>query len=183
MFDFALQVHGEALAPAQPCQPGEEYDLTTAEAQIMAACDLIADAKVANFRLICGGEQPWPVDVRTDLSVFLDQIPGLLRSLREKEPSFRLSMYEQGIETILIFSRLGDALQVRCEPLVAGTALRFGAKDERVEVKTFVNLVLEVVKSFVESCERVCPALLDRSEINEWRRTIERQMAELLGHG
>lgn len=179
MFELALQIHPDALAAAQPGQPGDEYELETVEAQLMAACELIADAGVADFRLLCCGEHPWPVDVRTDLSVFLEQLPGLLQALMEGSPSFRLRMYEQGIETVLAFTRAGGLLQVRCEPLLAGGENRFGTHGESLGVQMLVHSMAGVLSAFIQCCERVCPQLLMRTELTDWRRLVEEQMAQL----
>src|SRR6185503_18749768 len=106
------QIQRESLEAAQPGQVSADYELSTAEAQLMAACELMADAAVADFRLSCCGERSWPVDVRTDLSVFLGQSVGMLQALVDEAPSFRLEMYEQGIETALVFRLMGDRLHV-----------------------------------------------------------------------
>lgn len=47
MFELALLIHPDALAAARPGQPGDEYELDTVESQLMAACERIADAGVA----------------------------------------------------------------------------------------------------------------------------------------
>ncbi|MFL5358998.1 hypothetical protein [Archangium sp.] len=179
MFELALQIHPDALAAAQPGQPGDEYELETAESQLMAACELLADAGVADFRLLCCGEQPWPVDVRTDLSVFLEQLPGLLQALREEGSCFRLRMYEQGIETVLAFTRAGGLLRIRCEPLLPGSENRWSAHDESLEVRVLVHSVAGVLAAFVQCCAHVCPPLLMHAELTGWRRLVEDQLARL----
>ncbi len=73
MFELTVQLHPSALSTALPTQTGDDSELETAEAQLMTACEFIADARVADFRLLCCGEHPWPVDVRTDLSILLEQ--------------------------------------------------------------------------------------------------------------
>jgi len=181
MFELTLQLHPSALATAQPGQPGDEYELETVEAQLMAACELIADASVADFQLRCCGEHSWPVDVRTDLSILLEQFQELLQALHEEAPSFRLRMYEQGIETVLAFTRTGDMLQVRCEPLLAGGENRFGAHDEVLHVKALVHAVAGVLSAFIQCCKRVCPQLLTLPELRDWRKLVESQVAQLLG--
>lgn len=179
MFELALQIHPDALAAAQPGHPGDAYELDTAESQLLAACELIADAGVADFRLLCCGEHPWPVDVRTDLPVFLEQLPGLLQALQVGSPSFQLRMYEQGIETVLAFTRTGDRLQVRCEPLLAGGENRFGTHAESPGVRMVVHSVAGVLSAFFQCCERVCPPLLLRAELTDWRRRVEEQLERL----
>lgn len=179
MFELALQIRHEALEEAQPRQVSEDYELSTAEAQLMAACDLLADAAVADFRLVCCGERPWPVDVRTDLSVFLVQSAGILQALDEGASSFRLEMYEQGIETVLVFRRMGDKLQVHCEPLLASGDRRFCMQGEDLGVESLVCAVAGVITGFTECCARLCPQLLLLPEMMRWRRTLGQLVARL----
>jgi hypothetical protein len=181
MFELALQVQRDALATAQPGQVSPDYELSTAEAQIMAACELLADASVAGFRLICCGDRPWPVDVRTDLSVFLEQSVGLLQALDERAPFFRLEMYEQGIETVRVFRREEGRVNAHCEPLVAGAENRFGTKDEELGMEVLVRAVAGVVAGFIECCERLCPHLLALPEMTSWQKTVEHLAEHLLG--
>jgi hypothetical protein len=179
MFELTVQLHSSALSTALPAQTGDDYELETAEAQLMTACEFIADARVADFRLLCCGEQPWPVDVRTDLAILLEQLPGLLLALAERAPSFQLRMYEQGIETVLAFTRMEGMLRIHCEPLLAGGENRFGAHDEVLAVEALVRAVAGVLSNFIECCERVCPQLLMRAELNEWRKHVESRVAHL----
>jgi len=183
MFELTVQLHPSALSTALPTQTGDDSELETAEAQLMTACEFIADARVADFRLLCCGEHPWPVDVRTDLSILLEQLPALLQALDEGAPSFQLRMYEQGIETVLAFTRMDGMLRIHCEPLLAGGENRFGAHDEVVGVEILVRAVAGVLSNFIECCERVCPQLLRRSELDEWRKRVESQLAQLLDGG
>ena len=180
MFELALHIRHEALEEAQPGQVSEDYELSTAEAQLMAACDLLADATVADFRLVCCGEHPWPVDVRTDLSVFLAQSERLLQALDEGAPSFRLEMYEQGIETALVFRRTESRLQVHCEPLIASGDSRFCTRDEEVGMGVLVRAISGGITGFTECCLRLCPQLLVLPEMMRWRRTVGQLVERLL---
>lgn len=179
MFELALQIQRESLEAARPGQVSDDYELSTAEAQLMAACELLADAAVADFRFVCCGELPWPVDVRTDLSVFLAQSVGLLQALVDGTPSFRLEMYEQGIETTLIFRRMEDRLHVHCEPLLTSGDTRFCTRDEELGMAVLVRAVAGVTTGFTECCARLCPQLLVLPELTRWRKTLEHLLEQL----
>lgn len=73
----------------------------------------------------------------------------------------------------------GDRLQVRCEPLLAGGENRFGTHKESLSVRRLVLSVAGVSSAFFQCCERVCPPLLMRTELMEWRRLVENQVARL----
>ncbi|HLL03200.1 MAG TPA: hypothetical protein VK539_21640 [Myxococcaceae bacterium] len=181
MFELALHIQRESLEAAQPGQVSEDYELNTAEAQLMAACELLADAAVADFRLICCGELAWPVDVRTDLSVFLSQSVGVLQALDAGAPCFRLEMYEQGIETALIFRRVGGRLHVHCEPILASGDSRLCTRDEELDMTSLVLAVADVITGFTTCCTRLCPQLLVLPEMTHWRKTVEQLVEGLRG--
>jgi hypothetical protein len=180
MFELSLHIQRESFEAAQPGQVSEDYELSTAEVQLMAACELLADTAVADFRLVCCGERPWPVDVRTDLSVFLEQSAGLLQALKDGAPSFRLEMYEQGTETVLVFSRGEGKLHVHCEPLLTLGDRRFCTRDEALDVAVLVRAIAGVITGFTECCARLCPQLLVLPELTRWRKTVEHLLAQLL---
>jgi hypothetical protein len=48
-------------------------------------------------------------------------------------------------------------------------------------VRTLVHSVAGVLSAFVQCCERVCPRLLMRTELKDWRRLVDHQVAKLLG--
>jgi hypothetical protein len=183
MFELALHVQQDVLAAAQPGEVSDAYELNNAEAQLMAACELIADTGVADFRLACCGARLWPVDVRTDLPVFLEQLQGLLQALESRASVFQLQMYEQGIETVLAFSRREDILHLRCEPLLPGGENRLGEHGEQLSVRALVGSLNEMLAAFLLCCERVCPQLLTHKELHDWRKNVGSSMARLLEKG
>jgi len=175
MFNIGLDVDRVALAAVKTAAVPDEVELETGVAQIAVACDLVADAEVAKFRLTCGGSKPWPVDVRTDLSVLLEQCPNIFRALAEREPGFQLRMYEQGIETVLSFARGAEVLTVIGRPLVPGGTSRYASDQaEEVSVEMFLRCITDVVAGFVECCAVVCPHLLAMPEFVEWKSAIGR---------
>lgn len=44
-------------------------------------CDALAGSSSADFIVSGFGQERWPVDVRTDLAVFLEQLPNALASV------------------------------------------------------------------------------------------------------
>lgn len=180
MFELELRVDPRALAAAQAGTTERAYDLSEGvETHISAACDILADAQVANFHLICCGDKPWPVDVWVDFNIFLEQSLFLLKNFTEGESSFRLEFYEQGTESVLIFSRQGEYLRVRCESFWGGEC-SFGNQEEFITMELLVRSVADAVHEFIRCCERVCPHILDSQEMGQWREDIQRYTEQLL---
>lgn len=80
---------------------------------LMLMCDVLESQRALRF-VVEWGDQPWSVDVRTDLSVVLEQLPGVFQGLMVG--GFTLSFFEQGLERDLAFQRKGATWDVSCSP-------------------------------------------------------------------
>jgi len=78
-------------------------------------CKAFADCQAVVFEVQGFGQEKWPVDVATDLSVVVEQLPSVLARLRRGDPAVELDFYEQGVERVVCFeSRADDGLTVSC---------------------------------------------------------------------
>ena len=59
------------------------------------------------------GDLAWPVDVYPELSIVIEQLPDILRALRERQPC-DLNFYEQGIERTIDIIPNGEVAELRC---------------------------------------------------------------------
>lgn len=86
-----------------------EYDaeIDDHRSLLINVCEIIQTKNLGIFRVGGFGEDCWPVDIATDLPVFLEQLPQALESL-DAANSFEIDFYEQGIERILFFSPYGE---------------------------------------------------------------------------
>ncbi len=107
-----------ATPPEEPDSAYED-DLHDVNAIIMDMCEALADTKSFVFRIGGFGEERWPVDVATDLSVVLEQLPLALGATTRRLP-FELDLYEQGIERRLEFVPTGDRYQITCRYIGSG---------------------------------------------------------------
>lgn len=88
---------------------GDEY-----ETLVMEACRALSDAGGSRFHIGGFGSDEWPLDVAYDLSAFMEQLPSLLASVRERREA-EVDLYSQGIEMTLIFRPSGDLVVIHCE--------------------------------------------------------------------
>jgi hypothetical protein len=77
-------------------------------------CEALAGDSSTRFSVSGFGQERWPVDVRTDLAVLLEQLPAALDSLQSGSP-FLLDFYEQGLERTIYLEPHGDRYLARCE--------------------------------------------------------------------
>jgi hypothetical protein len=180
MFEISLEINRDALAAASPQQTDEEFPLEDLTTQIVAACSAISRAKVAKFRLACCGNQVWPVDIWVDFAIFLEQSLDVLLAIKDGLDVFRFEFFEQGTESVVIFSATSSGLRVSCESFWGGECI-FGNQEEFIEPKHLVSAIKKSVQGFIECCEKLCPDILNLPEIMSWHREIEQHTRLLLG--
>ncbi len=90
----------------------EDEEIEDLMSLAIAVCPVLDDL---GARFVAGGfgDDRWPVDVRTDLSTVVPQLPGLLDALATGAAG-ELDFYEQGIERSVSFLPHGDAVELRC---------------------------------------------------------------------
>ena len=167
MFKLALRVcanptQSEEMVAAAGC----DADASIAEL-LDCACGALANRGNMKFEIMIGSSS-WPVDVRTDLSVFLEQMGALLQFLDVEEGTFTVSMYEQGIEANIVFNTSGDSARLHCEPLIQGTTTRFDTSTVLVAKSALISCAQQVRDAFVDGCKLVCPGLTSLPSFVEW---------------
>jgi len=183
MFDISLQIRRDALAKAEPGQVGNEYELVSLESQIAAACELLQESKVAEFRMVLCSEEPWPVDTWLDLASFLEQVTGVLKMIGEGGRLFHVDMWEEGIEAMIVLHRVGDMVRVRCSHRMERRRLSFVTPGAEATVPTVLVAyqIGQLVQAFAECCERVCPQILALAAMQMWRREVARHVEKIIG--
>ena len=124
-----------------------------------------------NRFLVTGFQRnPWPVTVRTDLPVVLEQLPEVVRGLVSRE-SVCLDFFEQGIERIVRFEPHGSRVVVSCvsrranwQPDPSSIVLsRRGA----------VAMLLAFAASFARAALKACPDAVKHPWFATWRGRLE----------
>jgi len=127
-----------------------------------------AQSKRGVFRVGGFGQAQWPVDVRTDLCVVLEQLPKVLSAVKSGKPSV-LDFYEQGIQRRIIFTPAATDYEVTCaafsrywEPSPA---------TERIGHAALVRMLSGVLDEFMGFMHRVAPTLEQHPWIRNWLHT------------
>lgn len=157
--------HRRSAAPA----PELDEDLDDVTALIGRICAILAEAGSFEFHVSGFGDERWPVDIRTDLAVFLEQVPEAIHALDRGDDEFTIDFYEQGIERSLRFMRRGDAVSVHCESM---TNWAPDASEEIVSIDALRAMLTAVAAKFVHLAREVAPALGDHPWLRDWEAAI-----------
>lgn len=97
--------------------PAIEFDpeFDDARAVISSICEELDDLGIAAFEVSGFGDTAWPVDVATDLTTLIEQLPEVLAVLDQGEGDFRIDFYEQGIERLVFGQCCGELTKLRCQ--------------------------------------------------------------------
>src|SRR5688572_15261168 len=87
-------------------------DLDNYEVTVMNACEILADTGL-RFLFRGFGREDWKLDVRYDLSVFMEQLPEMLSAVTRAE-RYEFYFYSQGVEQNFVFSPIGEKVEIRC---------------------------------------------------------------------
>jgi hypothetical protein len=124
---------------------------------IGSICDQLENLGAVELHVGGFGQDRWPVDVRTDLAVVMEQMPPICETLSRGEYRFNIDFYEQGIERYLAFVP-ADSRSVRIT-CTSTTQWKPNPASELV-AKTDLRGMLERVGSrFRAASEMVCPKL------------------------
>jgi|SRR6218665_2143696 len=146
--------------------PSFEYDdeLDDVRSILSDVCEALADTSAAEFVVSGWGEERWPVDVRTDLAVFLEQLPDALAAV-DSGSSFVIDFYEQGVERVVRFDPQGEIYLGRCESQTDWTPAPAVEMIGMLELKKMFSEVREDLMRFLS---RVAPRAAAHPWMREW---------------
>ncbi len=155
-----------ALDLSSRVMPSRVYDLRDDDVRsiLVDACDALeghADFLISGF-----GQERWPVEVRTDLAVLLEQLPDVLKAVRIGEDA-EIDMYEQGIERTLELEPQTEGYLVRC---TSRTDWRPVPEVEAIGSGQLEAMLLGVRDAFLAALERLAPMLRRHPWIIDWQQ-------------
>ena len=127
--------------------------------------DICRAAEDHSLFIVSGfGQDYWPVDVGTDLVVFLEQLPEVIHSVTEKI-SGELDFYEQGVERKIIFSPKKTHYNLMC---ISSTDWQPNPKNETIKQNDFKNMLIKIKSEFILLTQEVAPWLLKNDWLISW---------------
>lgn len=142
-----------------------EYDpeFDNVQSILIDMCEAFSDA--ASFSVSGFGQSEWPVDVHTDLPVFLEQLPDAITLLR-KSANAEIDFYEQGLERKLEFEPSSEWCIVRCTSLTMWEPQPATEKMSRFEVIRMMQVARD---EFMRALSRADASLATHPWITRWR--------------
>jgi hypothetical protein len=110
------------------------------------------------------GQERWPVDVRTDLAVFLEQLPEVLHAVRLRSPA-EIDFYEQGIERKILLSPDGDDYLASC---VTWTEWQPSPAVEQLSRASLEQMLIGVQDNFMRLVRGMSPELAKHEWVRSW---------------
>jgi|HubBroStandDraft_1064217.scaffolds.fasta_scaffold04115_1 hypothetical protein len=134
-------------------------DITSIISDVCNCIDGRAKFTVSGF-----GQDPWPVDVRTDFAVFLEQLPEALRSVKSLKP-FALDFYEQGVERKLMLEPIEGKYKITCQSYLHWQP---NPEIEYMEHGDLSLALMKIKESFLRVIEVISPNLLGHKWVRAW---------------
>jgi len=131
-------------------------------------CDVLAEARCCAFLVDGFGQETWPVDIRTDLLVILEQLPVIAESIATGRDSFVVDFYEQGLQRFLLFQPQGTDFRVECTSATEWTPVPTTIVLPHSEL---VLMFVQLRDAFLRLAESVCPHLASHPWLDEWARS------------
>lgn len=147
-----------------------EEELDDVRSIINSVCESLAETSSADFVVSGFGQDRWPVDVRTDLPIFLEQLPNAIAAV-ESNASFLLDFYEQGIERVVCFEPQGDHYFARCESQAEWRPDPAIESISRLELRRMLS---DVRESFMQFLSRNAPRVATHPWMREWAGAARR---------
>ena len=110
------------------------------------------------------GQDRWPVDVQTDLPVFLEQLPEILRAVHEITVA-EIDFYEQGIERSIVLSPDNGSYVAVCR---SRTNWQPSPSIERIEYADIEKMLLATREVFMRAFKEAAPGLAMHPWVRRW---------------
>ena len=133
---------------------------------VLEICDVLQELCIAKFEVGGFGQHSWPVDVRTDLAVFIEQLPDSINCCNEgSRVEFEIDFYEQGVERCLAFEPRDKEWKVVCRSCTDWTPL---PKYETVPFSKLSEMLSEIRGTFLELASATLSEPMHRQRVRNW---------------
>jgi hypothetical protein len=123
-----------------------------------SVCDALHESKTAKFTVSGFGLDKWPVSVRTDLSILLEQLAEAIAAVKAHAP-FVIDFYEQGIQRKIAFEPLGAGYVAQCTRCTSQTNWMVESTTERVTTAVLLRMFCKIRDDFMSCLRSEAPAV------------------------
>lgn len=131
---------------------------------LMDVCQAIGEQ--SDFVVSGFGQERWPVDVKTDLPIFLEQLPSALRGVHDGVAA-DIDFYEQGIERSIALEPADQKYLVTC---VSRTHWQPNPTIEEIPSEDLEEMLLSAREAFMRVLADMAPQLPSHPWILQWMK-------------
>ncbi|OXM87397.1 hypothetical protein [Paenibacillus rigui] len=142
-----------------------DQDLDDGRSVIADICKIFGSTNKIVFYVSGFGQDIWPVDCTFDLPVIVEQLPSIIKKIKQGDFNFELDFYEQGIESTIDFIDQRDNVLVVCKSRSNWKPDPINLQMEKDDVK---SLILALKNKFFEFGMELCPDLINNQLLLDW---------------
>lgn len=164
MFEMALRVDTAAEPHSGPSLGPADSEGTLALLDYV--CSSLVRLCQVELRIGGFGQPQWPVDLPTDLTILLEQLPNAIFSARTHE-EFKIEFYEQSILRTVRFTPVPAGFLVSCVHFLTEEAIDQSVTVPQLDV---LRILTRVMTSFSEAVKWFSGELTERRLFKLWKQ-------------
>ena len=153
MFLMKLEICGELREfPELDREPDYDEEDDGIVGVIMDLCKILSETNCVKFTVSGFGQNNWPVNIKTDMSIILEELPIVIKSLSKGLYPFSLAFCEQGPPRDLVFEgRDNDLVTITCKTWtddwtgISPTTIKVNYEDIEHQLVTLKNSFIDIV--------------------------------------
>ncbi|WP_437710858.1 hypothetical protein WMF45_37975 [Sorangium sp. So ce448] len=138
-------------------------------------CEALEAAGVGFHVRVCSDEY-WPVTVRTDLLVVIEQLGDALGLLAQGQVG-KLEFYEQGVERVVLLTPCGGEFLIQCNDLIVKPTSHTDTVS--VSCELVLKELVGLADDFLRVSKICCGQLASHHWFVEWADGLQQQMEKL----
>jgi hypothetical protein len=115
------------------------------------------------------GQDPWPVDVRIDLTVLMEQLPSALHAVKSGMEA-DLFFYEQGVQRQILLAPAGDDAYLATCISYSSDPFRWDPDpaEEQLDRASLERMLTAVQNNFMGLLRRISPEMAEHEWVRSW---------------
>ena len=164
---FLCRFEGPTTRPAASDISADPDVLESQDVAIIRACEILSTTD-ARFFVQGFGLDDWNLDVKYDLSIFLEQTSDVLMGLHARDDS-QIDLYSQGVERILTFHPYEESVRIEC---LSGTSWKPDPSEEDITLDDLISMLSQLVTSFSQTVEGIDGHAARIEPFSSWLRGV-----------
>ena len=164
MFEIKIQVDENKKYSKLQEQIKYDDELDDITSLVMDMCNYFEEVNLIAFVVKGFKGLKWPVDVRTDLSSIVPQIPTAIKRLKIRQDC-RIQFFEQGIERELHIKCDNSEVVIDCLTLLGAPAT---SESEKMHLDELLRMFITLIDNFITIGKSLCPIITSHHLFTDW---------------